>query len=54
MGEGLAAAGQDVQADVAAHLGPLVVLLAQDRADVISTLTTGCPAAWCAFTRSLI
>jgi len=29
----VAAAGQDVQADVAAHFCPLVVLLGQDRAD---------------------
>jgi hypothetical protein len=32
-GEGLAAAGEDVQADVAAHFCPLVVLLGQHGAD---------------------
>ena len=31
-GTGGAAFGEDVQADVAAHLGPLVVLFGQDRA----------------------
>jgi hypothetical protein len=32
-GEGDAGAGQDVEAEVAAAFGPLIVLLGQDRAD---------------------